>query len=83
MACFIVSARAHPVVEARPSTATVVIKAGDVTVSLSPDEATQLCKDLAHASMALSRTARARRGMVPAGGIEIVRGNADLVEAQA
>ncbi|WP_313424201.1 hypothetical protein [Stenotrophomonas rhizophila] len=83
MACFIVSARAHPVVEARTSTATIVIKAGGVIVSLSPEEATQLCKDLAHAAMALSRTARARRGMVPAGGIELARGNTDLVEVAA
>lgn len=83
MACFIVSARAHPVVEARTGTATIVIKAGGVIVSLSPDEATQLCKDLAHAATALSRTARARRGMVPAGGIEITRRDADLAEVAA
>lgn len=83
MASFIVSARAHPVVEARTSTATIVIKAGCVIVSLSPDEATQLCKDLAHAAMALSRTARARRGMVPAGGIEITGSGAGLVEVAA
>lgn len=69
--------------EARTSTATIVIKAGGVIVSLSPEEATQLCKDLAHAAMALSRTARARRGMVPAGGIKITRGDADLVGVAA
>jgi len=83
MASITVSARANPVVEARPNTGTIVIKVGDSVVSLTPVEASQVCQDLAHAALGLSPSARARRGMVPAGGIEITRGDADLVEVAA
>lgn len=83
MAHIVACAGANPVVEAKPDTSTVVIKIDGATLSRSPEEAAQPCKDLAHAAMSLSRTARARRGMVPAGGIEISRGNADLDEVQA
>ena len=83
MASITVSARAIPVVEARPNTGSIVIKVGEATVSLAPDEVAQLCQDLSRACLQLRRTASARRGMVPAGRIEICRGNADLVEVQA
>ncbi len=83
MASITVSARAIPVVEARPNTSSIVIKVGEATVSLAPDEVAQLCQDLSRACLQVRRTANARRGMVPAGRIEICRGNADLVEVQA
>ena len=43
----------------------------------------QLCQDLSRACLRVRRTANARRGTVPAGRIEICRGNADLGEVQA
>jgi len=83
MASITVSARAIPVVEARPNTGSIVIKVGEATVSLAPDEVAQLCQDLSRACLQARRSTNARRGMVPAGRMEICRGNADLVEVSA
>lgn len=83
MASITVSARAIPVVEARPNTGNIVIKVGDAVVGLAPDEVAQLCQDLSRACLQVRRTANARRGMVPSCAIELQRGNSDLVEVQA